>query len=103
MILELQDGDIVNIENDRDYWSGCETCDYGSRYVNYFDLELSKIRIKIEASEMYEYPFSEGHMMKVLLGNIDTIKGMAEQEFADWLKVELEKEVGDLEYNVWNK
>ena len=103
MLLELVDGGILNIENDIDFWSGCETCDYGSRYVNYFDLELSKIKIKIEASEMYEYPLSEGHMMKVILGNVDIIKKMTEQEFANWLKLELGKEVGDLEYEVSDK
>jgi hypothetical protein len=89
MLLKMIDGGILNIEEDQDYTSGCETCDYGSNYVNSFDIELTTIKIHIEASQMYEYVLSEGHMMKAILPNVDEIKEMTEIEFAKWLKEKL--------------
>lgn len=103
MLLKMIDGGILDITEDRDYISGCETCDYGSRYTNYFDIKLTTIKIHIESSMMYEYPLSEGHMMKILLQNTNEIQHMKEGEFSSWLKEKLEKEVHcKLNYSIYN-
>lgn len=101
MLLKMKNGGMLNITTDEDYSSGCETCDYGSCYTNYFDIELTTLKIHIESRQMYEYPLSEGAMMKVLLHNVERIKYMPEEEFSTWLIAELQQEVNcDLEYNI---
>jgi len=96
MLLKMINGGIKDITEDSDSQSGCPTCDYGSSYTRYFDIELTTIKIHIEASEMYDYPLSEGQMMKTILPNVNKIQAMTEVKFAEWLKINLEKEV-DLE------
>lgn len=103
MLLELTNGGIVNITSDKDYMSGCDTCDYGSVYVNYFDVELTRVRIRIEASEMYDYPLSEQHMMNVMLRNVDRIKLMSEEEFTEWLEDSINKENKKVSCEVYDK
>lgn len=101
MLLKMVDGGVLNITQDKDYISGCETCDYGSCYINYFDIELTTMKIHIKSSQMFEYPLSEGHMMKVILQSVNEIQNMMEKEFANWLKESLAKEINcDLEYLV---
>lgn len=102
MLLKMINGGIVNITEDKDYYPGCETCDYGSSYFNEFKIELTTINIKIKASQMYEYPLSDGHMMKIILPNVEAIQKMTEKEFSVWLKNELKQidDVDKLEYTV---
>lgn len=96
MLLELLDGGIVNIESDRDYVDGCETCDYGNSYINEFSVELVGFKFKIKASQMYEYKFSEDFIMKLFLRNVDLIKSFTELEFIDWLKENFKCNSNDL-------
>lgn len=103
VILKMIDGGIVNIVSDRDYSEGCETCDYGSSYVNEFDVELTKFNIHLEAEQMYEYPLSEGDMMKVILRNAVEISNMTEEDFAVWLKKQFDNKNYELKYRVFKK
>jgi len=93
MLIKLIDGGLLEIESDT--WSerGCDTCDYGSSYVNKFEVELTSGKIYIEIDNMYEYAMSEGSMMEIMLKNIEDIKTMNESDFVEWLKVKIEKEV----------
>lgn len=101
MILKLIDGGIIDIREDKDYISGCPTCDYGSCYIDEFYIELTTLEIHIEVSQMYDYPLSEGQMMKILLPNSNLIQGMTEEEFSKWLEENIKKEVScNIEYNV---
>ena len=103
MLLSLQDGGILNIDDSKEYFSGCETCDFGSSYINYFHIELTTMNINIEASESYEYPLSDNHIMKIILPNIGSIQKKNEEEFSEWLQKSLMKEVKNLEYRVIRK
>jgi hypothetical protein len=103
MLLKMVDGGILNIKEDRDYTSGCETCDYGSSYVNYFDFELTTIEIHIEASQMYEYPLSEGDLMKIILPNVELIQKMTEIEFTEFLNCQLNNIINNVEIKVNKK
>jgi hypothetical protein len=101
MLLKLINGGILDITEDRDYVEGCHTCDYGSCYTNYFDIKLTTMQIHIESSQMYRFPLSEGHMMKVILPNVNIIQNMTEMEFSDWLKENLTNAVNcELKYIV---
>lgn len=101
MLLKLSDGSIENIESDKNYTRGCETCDYGSCYVNEYIITLKNHKIEIEAKEMYEYAFSDQHMMEIILPNVDKIKQMEEKEFYKWIKEEFEKSEAEVNVNIY--
>jgi len=95
LLLTLSDGGVVNIEQDN--WSspGCETCDYGSSYVNELSVYLTKYKITAEVNQMYEYLLSDGDLFKIFLRNIEDIKNMTEIEFINWFELQVKKYVDD--------
>jgi hypothetical protein len=95
MLIELLDGGIKDIYTDTESYNGCETCDYGSEYINEFTIYLTKGNIQFKVNQMYDYAVSEDYMMKLFLQNIDEIKQMTELNFFEWLKGNLEKEFKD--------
>lgn len=58
MMVKLKDGGIVDMESDKEYHSGCETCDYGSSYISCFNIELVKYNAEIRASKMYDKKYA---------------------------------------------
>lgn len=49
------------------YIEGCETCDYGSQYINNLEIiENDNTTTTIALDNMYEYAFSEADLMKLL-------------------------------------
>lgn len=113
VILPMIDGGILEVRTDYESYEGCETCNYGSRYTNEFEIKMTQGTIKVVCSQMYEFPFqkdeeenneedyyvengwgyapwSEGDLMKIILPNNDKIKEMTEEEFVEWFKSELE-------------
>ena len=91
MLVELTDGGIKEIYADTDSYSGCETCDYGSSYINEYVIQMTKGELKVEVNQMYEHALSEGDMMKLMLTGIDEIKALSEDEFVEWVKVNIDK------------
>ena len=89
MLIKMRDGGIVNYDDDSCYYEGCETCDYGSSYINDVDILLTKYAIHIRTSQMYEYVLSEGMMMKLFLTEYNLIQCMTEKEFVEWFKAKL--------------
>lgn len=89
MLLELRDGGIEDIQTDEEHFNGCETCDYGSQYINYFDIKLTQYEIHAEVNQMYSYRFSSGDLLKIIMPNIDAIKQMTELEFSEFIKEKL--------------
>lgn len=64
---------IKKVIYDEDFTSGCETCDYGSSYVNEIEIILEDgTKAKIKVDRMYEYSLSESDYMK-LISNSKTI------------------------------
>lgn len=90
-LIKLKDGYIEEIYTDKDYTSGCETCDYGSKYINEFTVYLSDKKVEVALSQMYEYVLSEDYLMKLFIRNLDKIKDKTEEEFIGWLKVQIEE------------
>lgn len=93
-LLPLVDGGIVKIDTDSECYPGCETCDYGSSYINEFHVQLSTGKIYVKADNMYEFALSDGYLMELILPNIDTIKEMTECGFFKWIEEDLQSKFG---------
>lgn len=89
MLIELVDGGIKEIYTDTLCYQGCDTCDYGSRFINEFTVVLTSGRIDIELNKMYTYTLSEDYLMRLFLNNVDHIKQLTEFKFYEWLKKEM--------------
>lgn len=88
-LITMTDGGLVNYDDDCYSYSGCETCDYGSEYINEIDITLTQYKIHVKTNQMYEYVLSEGQMMRLFLSEYNTIQAMTEREFVDWFKEKL--------------
>lgn len=86
ILMQLKDTYIEEIESDTDSYSGCETCDYGSSYVNEFTIIMENGRIEIKVDNMYYFGISESFLMKTFLQNAASISNMTESEFIAWLE-----------------
>ncbi|MFK3936550.1 hypothetical protein ACI2JA_03410 [Alkalihalobacillus sp. NPDC078783] len=102
VLIELEDGAIIELESDSESESGCETCDYGSSYINDFSVITTKGRLDLSLDAMYEYSVSEGFLMQLFLNNIEFIKTLTIEQFKEWIIGELDKEDGELEV-AWTK
>ena len=85
-IAKLKDGYIKSIDTDEYSSGGCPTCDFGSCYVNEFWITLSKSKIYAETSQMYEYCFSAGEVMRSFLRKAPEFLNMTEDDFIKWFK-----------------
>lgn len=95
MLLEMIDGGIKEIYSDTWATEGCETCDYGSSYVNEFKIYLTSGTVHIEIDTMYEYALSEGDMMKIILPNVEEIKQMTEGQFCEWIAPKVHEKINE--------
>lgn len=100
MLLELKDGQIIDIYTDKYYESGCPTCDFGSSYVNDLTIIMTKYRIFASIDTMYSYAMSEDWLLKTLVRNIDQVKQLTELEFSDWFEDQFDELCGDKSYTV---
>ena len=66
-IIKLMNDNIMSIDTDNDHHSGCETCDYGSEYINIISITTEKNGVfRLEINQMYEYALSDyGLLMKL--------------------------------------
>lgn len=86
ILMPMVDGGIVNYVDDTSYTAGCETCDYGSEYVNDITITLTKHEVHAVLNQMYGYAISEGDLMKTLLPAYEEIRAMTESQFVEWFK-----------------
>ena len=86
MLIKLVDGGIKNISTDEDSMRGCETCDYGSEYINTMEITLTKYKVIAVVNQMYEYAISTEDTLNLFLPNFDQISRMTEDEFIAWFK-----------------
>ena len=93
IILKLKDGYITNIETDKKYKAGCETCDYGSEYIDKVNIILSKYYIDVNINNEYFYGISEGFLIKLFINNTKKIEEMKEKEFINWFKIQIDDEI----------
>lgn len=88
-LIKFSDGYMSDIQTEHSSYSGCETCDYGSKYINELTFVLSKRNVTYHISNMYDYAVSEGWLMQTILPRICEIQKMSEDEFITWIKNEL--------------
>lgn len=61
---------IKSIEYDSDYSLGCESCDYGSSYINQLTIEFQDgIIWEIEIDNMYDYALTESDLIKICVNS----------------------------------
>lgn len=95
MLIKMLDGGLVNYTDNFTYYSGCETCDFGSEYITDIDIVLTHYTIHVRTNQMYEYALSEGDMIRLFLTEYNAIQTMTEKEFIDWFKAKLIKITND--------
>lgn len=100
MLLELVDGGIVEILTDTFCYRGCDTCDYGSSYINEFTILFTDGHVDIEIDEEYEYAVSEDYLMKLFLNNVNEIKQLTEEQVVKWIETKLLEKVADSQLEI---
>ncbi len=85
-IIKLKDGAVEDVKSDTRYVSGgCDTCDYGSEYINNLDIILSQFSIRVEAKGEFEYLLSISDLIKLFTQNYKEIEQKTEEEFHLWI------------------
>lgn len=60
------------INYDYDFSNGCETCDYGSKYISDIEIVFEDDSVlKIETSQMYEYTLTESDYINLISNSED--------------------------------
>lgn len=87
MVLKMVDGGIVDIEYDSycDSW-GCETCGYGSSYINSIVIILTSRTLEITLDNEYEYAMNESFLIKYFASNTHLFTTFSEEQFVTYLK-----------------
>lgn len=99
VLIELKDDLIVDIKIESNYHRGfCETCDFGSVYVQTIEfVTRSYICETFEVEEEGGYRFSEAKLMYFLTNNLDKFEEMTREEFFELMKDLTRKRPLDLE------
>ena len=86
-IVKLKDVNIIEISTDSFSsfsYSGCETCDYGSLYINeihfWFDDGTSEL---FQISQEYEYICSEQDLILFFINNLDALAEITKEELSE--------------------
>lgn len=83
--IKFSDGnEFIYYNDDTEHYPGCETCDYGSEYINNIYIETTNYKVDIVFNQMYEYAFSTSDAIRIFA----TVKlsDMTEREFIDHLE-----------------
>ena len=93
-MIKLIDDNIMEINTDNDYHSGCETCDYGSAYINIISITTEKNGVfRLEINQMYEYALSDyGLLMKLACNVAEKSSKMTLKEALLYMQTEILKE-----------
>lgn len=66
---------IKNIEYDTEDYQGCETCDYGSKYIDEFKITFDNEEVmEVKTTQEYEHAFSESDLIKISSKEYDKIE-----------------------------
>lgn len=61
---------------------GCETCDYGSQYIDDLIVKLTKMTVVVSTNTMYKYAMSTSDLINMFL---TADKTMMEEQFVVWM------------------
>jgi len=97
-LLTLVDGDLISFDETHDYDGGCETCDYGSSYVQDFSIVTNKGSLHLNVDEMYQYAISHDYLLKLILPNAVNFTTMTVEEFFTWFETEVTRHLNEKSY-----
>lgn len=101
ILCELKNAAIIKLTTDTEYHPGCETCDYGSEYINLSNIETTNYNIHIEVNDMFDYAMSEDFWIKFFCQNANMFASFTEEQFIDFLKEEINKKYkNEIEYEI---
>ena len=98
-LTELKDDAVADIATDKSYSAGCETCDYGSLYIQEITFKFkSGEKLFINLKKEYEYPISQEKLIIALARNTSQFKKMTLEDFKQFfqeLEEYLSEKLGD--------
>ena len=91
---------VKKVNYDENFTSGCETCDYGSHYINEIEIILEDgTYTNIKVDKMYDYVLSESDYMKIIANSnnindflINILNKIKENRYDKNLKLPIELE-----------
>lgn len=97
-MIKLKNFEIIDIDVEKYFEMGdCDTCDYGSMYVDEMLFTLKEggcIFFKLSHEEK-PCGFSYGELMRFILVNLDEFKNKTVDEFIDMLKKDILEITGE--------
>lgn len=85
--IDFSDGNkLISYDDYSCHYDGCDTCDYGSEYINDIVVQTTNYTIMANFNQMYDYAFSTGQAIKIFAVGITT---MTEKEFVEYVEKEL--------------
>ena len=73
----LADDNIISIDTNTEHYPGCDTCDYGSQYINRISITTEKNgTFVLKVNQMYEYALTDYGVLIRLACDI-AVKGSA--------------------------
>jgi len=81
-LIKLKDVSVINIVEDEVHETGCETCDYWSRYGIEYTIHFSDgTTVEVELTSMYDSPISEGQLIVFFANNLKELQDKTKEEF----------------------
>lgn len=95
-LIRLLDGEVLDFKEDAFCaGSGCETCNYGSSYVQDFTVVTTQGTWLFEVDNMYESAISHDFMFKTVLPKFKEFEAMTVGNFIAWLAATIQAESPD--------
>lgn len=88
-IVKLTDGAIIDILYNQSYWRMCDTCDYGSKYINEWWVKTTNHVIHVKYNNHGGYCVSENWILQLFLQNLDKIKNMSQVDLFNFITNEV--------------
>lgn len=87
-LIKLLDDKVMSITTDHDYVRGfCETCDFGSKYVQTITIMFEDgDRISYEIENDYQYALDEARLMQFFANNLENFAQMTRDDFCAFLE-----------------
>ena len=87
-LIKLLDDRIMSIATDHDYVRGfCETCDFGSRYIQTITVTFEDgDKVSYEIENDYGYALNEAKLMRFFTNNLENFAQMTRYDFCTFLE-----------------
>lgn len=98
-LIKLLDDKVMSIATDHDYVRGfCETCDFGSKYVQTITVTFEDgDKVTYDFENDYEYALNEAKLMRFFTNNLANFAQMTRYDFCIFLERLQEHDVYDEE------